>query len=511
MTIPFDLAERGSAHTGFAVRAFTGRILDAPTIRASDSARVPTAYNAEGLIVAAHDATSAREVGSTLRAVLADFSCEADGPAWLTDDPASLAASRVPGVLASGVRIVPGEGTSDSGRVGGPDPWSVVQELRRRLGTDHAGSVSLNHLMTSAEQVGGNPFALGHGRIGLDGYGLSGAGGHGPVTLTVQPPRTRRSGRRPRVVVLDTGVGEHPWFAADPPDTTITFDDGRVVGPDVASGRQPGPQPDRSADDHDTAAVDPLLGNLPTHTGHGTFIAGLIRQTSADADIVALTVMQANGIVPEHKLIRALDVVRSRQRESPGWADAIVLSLGYYAETGEDVRYTSGLKDILLDLGRLGVAVFAAAGNDASSRPSYPAAFAIDPDFADPAVLPLVSVAALGPDGSVAPFSNDGPWVTSEATGVNLVSASPGLSDGGARAGLAFLGPGGRVRSLVDPDDFRGFAAWSGTSFAAPVLAGQYLNSLISAGFPAGNSACRELLPVGRKSRPEFFPPGGAL
>ncbi len=257
--------------------------------------------------------------------------------------------------------------------------------------------------------------------------------------------------------------------------------------------------------------MDPLLGNLPTHTGHGTFIAGLIRQTSPDADIVALTVMQANGIVPEHKLIRALDVVRSRQRESPGWADAIVLSLGYYAETGEDVRYTSGLKDILLDLGRLGVAVFAAAGNDASSRPSYPAAFAIDPDFADPAVLPLVSVAALGPDGSVAPFSNDGPWVTSEATGVNLVSASPGLSDGGARAGLAFLGPGGRVRSLVDPDDFRGFAAWSGTSFAAPVLAGQYLNSLISAGFPAGNSARRELLPVGRKSRTEFFPPGGAL
>ena len=53
--------------------------------------------------------------------------------------------------------------------------------------------------------------------------------------------------------------------------------------------------------------------------------------------------------------------------------------------------------------------MFAAAGNDASRRPSYPAAFAVDPDFDDPDVLPVISVAALNPDGSVAPFSNDGP------------------------------------------------------------------------------------------------------
>jgi len=211
--------------------------------------------------------------------------------------------------------------------------------------------------------------------------------------------------------------------------------------------------------------------------------------------------MQANGIVPEHKLIRALDVVLSRQRESPGWADAIVLSLGYYAETGEDVRYTAGLKDILLELGRLGVAVFAAAGNDASSRPSYPAAFAIDPDFDRPDVLPVVSVAALAPDGTVAPFSNDGDWVTGEAPGVNLVSASPILPDGGGRPALAFVGPASRLRSAVDPDDYRGFAVWSGTSFAAPVLAGQYLRTLLDNGLPAATSERRRLLPTGRPSR----------
>ena len=40
----------------------------------------------------------------------------------------------------------------------------------------------------------------------------------------------------------------------------------------------------------------------------------------------------------------------------------------------------------------------------------------------------------------------------------------------------------GAVRSTVDPDDFTGgFAAWSGTSFAAAVLAGELAQSLIEA------------------------------
>jgi hypothetical protein len=295
--------------------------------------------------------------------------------------------------------------------------------------------------------------------------------------------------------VLDTGIGDHPWFRSAPARTTITFADGSTAGPDVtlAPGRASNGGADR-------AAVDPLLGALPTHAGHGTFIAGLLRQACPAADIVALTVMQANGIVPEHKLIRALEVLLRKQSESPGWTDAIVLSLGYYPETGEDLRYTSGLKDILLALGRRGVAVFAAAGNDASRRPSYPAALAVDPDFAAVEVVPVVSVAALNADGTVAPFSNDGPWVTAEALGANLVSAAPDVPDGGIRAAVRVRGPRGTVRSSVDPDDFRGYSVWSGTSFAAPVLAGRYLTSLHQAGFPPHNSDRRALLPLGRPS-----------
>ena len=68
--------------------------------------------------------------------------------------------------------------------------------------------------------------------------------------------------------------------------------------------------------------------------------------------IVALPVMGTDGVVPEHMLIRALDLVLTKQLEEPGWADAIVLSLGYYNESPADADYSSGLKTLLVKLGR---------------------------------------------------------------------------------------------------------------------------------------------------------------
>ncbi|SDP32229.1 Subtilase family protein [Nakamurella panacisegetis] len=431
-----------------------------------------TAYRSTGLVLHAPD----DEAGERIRRAVTEVAARRD---WV------VSAGR------SGVSLAPAESS-----VGPIDSREVVAELRRHVDPQVAAGVGLDHLMTTAEQFGGNPFAIGHGRTGLDRYGDSGYAGRGPVNFVVPTPRPGSPERAPRVVVLDTGLGDHPWFTAYPAKTVVTMNDGRTIGPEIDPASIKGIDADGTG-----AVANALLGTLASHSGHGTFIAGLIRQACPEADIVALAVMGADGIVAESTLTDALTLLADRQREEPGWADALVLSLGYYAETADDLAYNTALKRILVELGRLGVAVFCAAGNDATDRPSYPAAFAVDEDFAAPDVVPLVSVAALNPDGSVALFSNDGPWVTAEALGVNLVSTAPVTSDGSARAGVHVRGPQGRPRGGVDPDAFgNGFASWSGTSFAAPVLAGQYLRTLAEAGFPPIAERAR-LVPIGRGVR----------
>ena len=160
------------------------------------------------------------------------------------------------------------------------------------------------------------------------------------------------------------------------------------------------------------------------------------------------------------------------------------MSLGYYAETADDVAYTPGLLELLEDIAARNVTIFCSAGNDASRRKFYPAAFAPDPLFGDAEHCRLVSVAALNPDGrTIALFSNDGQWVTAQATGANLVSSVPTTARGGWSASLRTTDDARRTRSTIDPDDyFGGFATWSGTSFAAPVLAGRFLASLLEGG-----------------------------
>ena len=153
-----------------------------------------------------------------------------------------------------------------------------------------------------------------------------------------------------------------------------------------------------------------------------------------------------------------------------------MLSLGYYVETEEDQTYTAGLHHLLVDLASVGVTTFASAGNDSTSRKSYPAAFATQGPFGSKGLCALVSVAALNPDGTVALFSNDGDWVTAEARrcqrGVDG-AASPSRAGCRPRPLCRSIG---RDRSSIDPDGFSGgFATWSGTSFAAPVLAGRFL------------------------------------
>ena len=50
--------------------------------------------------------------------------------------------------------------------------------------------------------------------------------------------------------------------------------------------------------------------------------------------------------------------------------------MGYYHETPEDLLFDPTMYDILRLMGECGVAVVCSAGNDATARPMFPAAFA---------------------------------------------------------------------------------------------------------------------------------------
>jgi subtilisin family serine protease len=240
----------------------------------------------------------------------------------------------------------------------------------------------------------------------------------------------------------------------------------------------------------------PLDGYLDAASGHGTFIAGIIRQVSPEADIVSFQIADSQGTVLESDLLDALDalldLLATPVADGGLEVDVLNLSLGFFHETPEDGLFERSLLDRLIALRSQGVAVVCSAGNAATERPSFPAALWAwdDPEFHvdDPAdAAPHVSVGALNPNGTVALFSNIGRWVRCYAPGVGVVSTSPPFR-GGIQAGTRD-DVGDLRRETLDPDDFSaGFAVWSGTSFAAPYVAAR-LAAAITADTMAGAAA----------------------
>ncbi len=386
-----------------------------------------------------------------------------------------------------------------------PDAWSVLQRFREIAGDpsqDGQFGVGLNHLVTLTAGVGisGVPYIDGPAMHGaapyidgpafgtpyIDGPAFGtpyidgpGVGGRLPVTWLGSPPSppvATTRGRRPVVAVLDTGLGRNEWLT----------DPDAVLGATVL-GEQIGLGPDVPDAEVTGSVVDPRLGTLDRDAGHGTFIAGIVRQTCPDARVLAIRVMPSDGVVDEHQLIIALNklLVRHAIAQSAKNADDIIdvlsLSLGYYREDPDDVAYTGVLARTLQSFAELGVAVVTAAGNDRTTTPMFPAGLASRRKGADvPATsVPLVSVGALNPSGTKALFSNDGPWVSAWRPGANVVSTLPTTFDGSAQPVVVTQAGA----ESLDPDDYQGgFGVWSGTSFAAPVLAGEIAADLVQQG-----------------------------
>jgi hypothetical protein len=289
------------------------------------------------------------------------------------------------------------------------------------------------------------------------------AGAEREARVVLAEPRYRHpaapGGRRPVVAIVDTGIGAHPWLA----DFWV---DARPDWPALPADAVPA--------EEGTGNVTPPDGKLDTHAGHGTFIAGLIRQLAPDARVLSLRAMRGDGALDERLVLNALEWLRNRVKAAAAdddgarFVDIVCLAFGYYRRNAADDEHTRELAEILGELGEYGVQVVASAGNQSSDEPCFPAALAACQPR--PAV-PLASVGAVNPDGSQADYSNYGDWVTHTEVGTAVISTMPAFVPATVN-----LSPGPHE---YNPDNMvRGFATWGGTSFAAAVFAGRLAAAL---------------------------------
>ena len=187
-------------------------------------------------------------------------------------------------------------------------------------------------------------------------------------------------------------------------------------------------------------------GWLDREAGHGTFISGIIRRIAPDASVVNLGVLSGFGDGDDFTVGQGIERLINQVPD----VDVVNLSLSGYTD---DDRPPPAIRAAIEKLRLLPnrPVVVAAAGNNASSRPAWPAA-----------LCHVIGVASTD-DVSRAWFSNYGPWVKACAPGVDVVSTffRIGTEPDDDRAR-------GRVRRRVLRG---GWATWSGTSFSAPKVA----------------------------------------
>lgn len=398
------------------------------------------------------------------------------------------------------------------------DAWTALQAIRAN--TVLGPEISLEHLMFASQLAGdlsGVPGAI-QGFAPPFGPAGSVPSGYldGPVALELPPivqknASTLKLGRRAVVAVLDTGIGRNDWLDIQALNTAAlmsTWDTGDYVKVDGAiqllvemAGDQLNNQLTaqakkkkllprlieviRHAKD-EPLTRNPLIGTQDWCFGHGEFCAGIIGQIAPDATVLAIRVMGSDGIARESAVVAALKglVDRVDKAFSTGdmklMVDVVSLSMGYPFERPEADEKTSPIAKQIEALRTRGVLVVAAAGNSASTARFFPACLATHTDTLT--TPPVISVGALNPNGSKALFTNETP--TCYATGVNVISTFPQDANASRQPLLqvpAVNRPGlPQFRQSPDVDDHTHspFAAWTGTSFAAPHIAAQLAKAL---------------------------------
>jgi hypothetical protein len=280
--------------------------------------------------------------------------------------------------------------------VGRPERWGVegLMRLMDRVQSDRF-AVRPNHVYLA------DGVARHFGRVGATGsVGTPGFTNPATRSSTVKPaaapahlptPLALAGHPAPQVLVLDTGLrtldarAEHPWLQ-----------DHCVVHQPWLDRARVGRWDDEDEPDDDRG------GRLDQQAGHGTFVSGIIRQLCPDAIVHHRGVLTSYGDGDDASVIAA---VQRAIGATPAAIDLVVMGFGTYGTDDRPPPMAGAIRRLLRT-----ALVVAAAGNDGTARPYFPAAL--------PGVL---GVGALDAGGRAA-FSNFGPWVDACAPGIDVVS-----------------------------------------------------------------------------------------
>ena len=281
--------------------------------------------------------------------------------------------------------------------------------------------------------------------------------GPAPTTVDGDDQAFREAGSRSPlgeviVAVIDTGIAE------------ATREDGRLN------------EVSRSQESIDPLDAFPSPGNgfLDFAAGHGTFAAGIVRLVDPEAQIKVYTALDSDGFATEN------DVACAMIQAVKDGAHVLNLSLGMHTvDNTPSVALELALvviDEIATSQGRDLPAIVASAGNYGDTELVWPAAF----------TERVISVAGLTAELEPAAWSSHGEWITCSCVGEGIVSTfvpgdeDPTFSDHHPEF------PSPDHYPLGDTGD--AWAVWTGTSFAAPQIAGA----------------------ISRKMREEAVPPGAA-
>jgi subtilisin family serine protease len=211
------------------------------------------------------------------------------------------------------------------------------------------------------------------------------------------------------------------------------------------------------------------------------FVAGILAGRARTASINVTNHLVRHGVVLESALAAVLDTALDQNPH------VINMSAGTTTADNTPPIALSVVNDKLKTKQTM---LVAAAGNDQSATEKFwPAAF---PN--------VISVGALDEWGVQAGYSNFGPWVQVWARGSNIVNAYP---KGAYQYAEPPYGPGDTVTFP------QWLARWSGTSFAAPIVAGRIAAYLAAnGGTPqaAWNAVRGSSQPNGPGGRPVITP-----